>query len=382
MTENLSPSELNVLEALRNGNLTFNGLKKTVKNRRGGSITDRGLSTALKKLQTLGLIERLPSREYHIRPTGEDYLIRRKLTRSMENEPVHYSKEIIFKVDLEPLYRTPEVAETHLFRSENYPLPIPVQVSSFGSEEIKFMTDRALSHHAGHDHADIEEFPDLILEEDARPLIPYLTETILDNCINIVRQHEEGIVKGKTRLDVFSALNFNWGLTVQFEGKRILDEIRRNPSSPLKKDVEERLVGLLLLYLLYTYMDGCEFVIPSMVRGGMLDKKEGEELQELYERIHGKTIRRQMKTRTGSHRIFVEVGTDRTKCAKGEEESKVRRRFLIKALGHLKKGNGLYIAKSGVHGIEGTGLTEDDVFNEIVKGIEKGLTGKRVVEKA
>lgn len=358
--EKLSPSETDVLEALRSGDLRFKGLKGKVRTGKERYISERGLANAVKTLQTLGLIQRLPSREYHIRPTGEDYLIRRKLTQSMENEPVHYSKEIIFKVDSEPLYQNPENAEIHFSQFENYPLPIPVQASYFGSEELKFMIGRAMWHHVEHDRADKEELPGVILEGNARPLMPYLIEMIFDKCVNFIRLHEDGFLKGKPKLDIFNILDFNWGLTIQLEGKRLLDEVKRDPSSPLRREVEERLVGFLLLCLLYINMPGCEHVIPSMVRGGLLNRKEGEEIQELYEKIHGRILGRRRREVT------------RMKFAREREESKARRLYLIKILEHLKRGNGLYVAKTGVHGIEGTGLTEDDVFREIVKAIQKG----------
>jgi len=370
MREKLSPSEVNVLEALRNNNQRYKSLKVLVKNRDGGSITDRGLSKALKELQILDLIERLPeTREYHIKPTGEDYLGRRKITLSIESEPVCYSKEIVLKIDLEPLYRGTVVADEYLQNYQHFPSPVPVQALFFSSKEIEYVISLAKNHHLYHDYADIREFSDLVLEDHASSLKPYLNEIIFDNCLQIASQYEryvKGLLKDKPTFDIFNTLNFSWGFAFRFDGKRIMDEIKRDPLSPktreLKKEIEERLVGLLLLSLSHTWKPGCDLIIPLMISSGMLDRKEGEELQVLYEKMFGKTRRKRLGKQI-ERTVIVRI--------KWKEFENARRQFIIRALEHLKKGKGLHIAKTGVHGIEDTGLTEDDVFSQILNGIEK-----------
>jgi len=104
-----------------------------------------------------------------------------------------------------------------------------------------------------------------------------------------------------------------------------------------------------------------------MVEGGLIKQEEGKELQKLYEKIYGKI--------KPNARIITHESN-----ATGEEKEMSRELFQIKALEHLKKGKGFYVAKKGTHGIEGSGLTEDDVIDDLIKKIREGPKKPEVYE--
>lgn len=372
----LPPSDGNILNALQKGNLSFTDLKCEVKNKAGKPISDRGLSNALKRLQERELVKRLPSRKYSITDRGRDFLKINEAIRSMESKPIHYSREFVPKIDVGSIMDYPRI---RLNMRENLPIPIPVHVSFFGDGDvIEAMLEYAEWHHINHDRADIREFVNLVLEEIFSSLKPYLIEVIYTCCAMIGRSYGEakiaesygkGKLKGpssRPRIDILNALNFDWGLIVRFEGKQVMKELERDYKSYLK--VRERLVGLILINLPFFYRRGCDFIIPAMVEGGLLDEKEGEELQRLYEEIHGKYTVNFIEGKKSD--VSYIAGDKPETDITPERREEAERRFLIKALEHLRKGDALRFTRKGMHGIEATGLTEDDVFNKLIEKIE------------
>ncbi|MEM3506072.1 MAG: hypothetical protein QW589_01410 [Candidatus Bathyarchaeia archaeon] len=368
----LSPSEINVLKSLQKADQSFKELKGLVKNKKGGNISDRGLSIALKNLQEREFIKRLPSRKYHIDPKGKDYLERNKLTQSIKDEDIFYSKEILLKLNLDEIYDAPYV---HLQNSpgEFSPSPIPIHATFLGSKEIRDMIDFSEWFYREVYHGDIRKFENSFLEEVFSPLKLYFNEVIFSKCLEVAKKYKfcaDKKIKKRPKVDI-DLLNFNLSLIFRFNGKEILDRIKKNifdvKTMKLKKEIEERLVGLILLKLASFYTPECEYIIPAMVEGGLIDKKESEELQKLFEKIHGKT--EYEKSRRGKKKLIVHKVL--SSHASYKEREKARAQLMIKALKHLKKGNGLYIPKTATHGIEDTGLTVDDIFNEITESIKK-----------
>jgi len=375
INKKLSPSEINILNALEGGDFSFTELKHVVKNRVGKPVSDRGLSLALRRLQELKLIQRQPSRKYSITVTGRECLQRSELIRSIESKPIYYSKDLVLKINGGAIYNDPRI---HLNMRENFPIPIPVQISFFGDGKIiEAMLEFAEAHHVNHDRADIREFPRLVLEENVWPLKPYLIDIIFYKCARIAELYGEYKFRGiedRPQLTVSNILNFDWGLTIRFEGKQMMDKIAKDPK--LYQEVKERLVSLILLNLPFYYIHGCDFIIPAMVEGKLLDEKEGKELQQLYEEIHGKCII-DIIEKDGN----ISYTTTHNEESKPERREEAIRQFLIKALEHARKGDGLYFAESGRHGIRDEGLTRsefkkirrramDDIFNEIIERIK------------
>ena len=104
-------------------------------------------------------------------------------------------------------------------------------------------------------------------------------------------------------------------------------------------ELQERLVGFILLNLLVTEEDTGEFLLSAMIEAKILDEIEGKELQALYEKIWGKKKVRLHHLPSGAKRI--EFETVKMPDEVGRDDSRLE--FFVKALEHLKKGKMLYL---------------------------------------
>ncbi|KON28495.1 hypothetical protein AC481_00965 [miscellaneous Crenarchaeota group archaeon SMTZ-80] len=148
----------------------------------------------------------------------------------------------------------------------------------------------------------------------------------------------------KPKIDIWNILDFNLPITLQFKGKKIVEKIRNKELSPKEiNEIKERLVSLILWSIIDHKTNCDEYIIPAMVEGDLISKKEGGELAVLYER-------------------------------KWNGDKKASREFLIKILEYLKKGNGLFIPKLGKRIVERYEYSQesDKRFIEIIKNIRMG----------
>jgi hypothetical protein len=221
--------------------------------------------------------------KYHLTEKGEAELARIEDILRLETQRRYYHAPLTSLNELvEPAELWNLESQVHLLE---LPLPGPVDVGMYGSEELFPLFEWAEDHLQYHDGVGSKKVRGEFLKGSRHIVEPFIWTHIWERLILLLGWHgryELKLTKDKPPpLTLENILGFDLSFLMNYEGKKLLKQA--GPEEFLK--IGKRLVGAILLKLAFAQEGGSEWssgdVIPLLVKSRLLDQKDAEDLSRV-----------------------------------------------------------------------------------------------------
>ena len=244
------------------------------------------LSEYLLHAQEMSEVERDPrTKQYNLTPKGQETIQRILNAEAAKDHPIWFQNRVDSEGDLE----ASDLAGP--FSEETTPLPIPVEVTIYGTEELRSDFSLTLVDAlAQTGNIGPRKVPKAKLRlMTGRWAMNFVWGLILPRLFELLDRHHDFKKNARGEqpppLTLDNILGFDASLTIRYEGKKLV----RSQDIQQAHQASRRLIGALLLRLAGGWFFGWDpfslsAPIPLLERGGLLERKDARRLHQILTR--------------------------------------------------------------------------------------------------